>query len=98
MSGQKKRSQKKREENNYDQKNNKHTAVIDIVGQQNMTLNLTFRSTFNFRRNYFGCNFCISIRMCASILTVSLMLVIISNVEECNSHFSVMVYPSFFSR
>ena len=36
MSCQKKRSQKKRKENNYDQKNNKHTAVIDIVGQQNI--------------------------------------------------------------
>ena len=30
--------------------------MIDIVGKQNITFNLTFRSTFNFRRNYFGCN------------------------------------------
>ena len=31
--------------------------------------------------------------MYVSILTVSLMLIIVSNVDEYNSHFSVMVYP-----
>ena len=65
------------------------TAVINIVGKQNIT--------FNFRRNYFGCNFCISLRMCVSILPCRCnphchFDVIISNVEY-NSHFSVMVYP-----
>ena len=65
------------------------TAVINIVGKQNIT--------FNFRRNYFGCNFCISLRMCVSILPCRCnprchFDVIISNVEY-NSHFSVMAYP-----
>ena len=67
--------------------------MIDIVGKQNITFNLTFRSTLNFWRKYFGCNFCISLRMYVSILTVFLMLVIISNVDEYNSHFSAKVYP-----
>ena len=31
--------------------------------------------------------------MYVSILTISLMLIIVSNVDEYNSHFSVMVYP-----
>ena len=66
------------------------TSGINIVGKQNIT--------FNIRRNYFGCNFCISLRMCVSIPPCRCnphchFDVIISNVEYSNSHFSVMVYP-----
>ena len=50
---------KKIKENNNDQINtcNKHTAVINIVGKQNVTFNLTFLSTYNFRRNFLAATF-----------------------------------------
>ena len=48
---------KKIKENNNDQINNKHTAVINIVGKQNVTFNLTFPSTYNFRRNFLAATF-----------------------------------------
>ena len=87
---------KKIKENNNDQINNKHTAVINIVGKQNVTFNLTFPSTYNFRRNFFGCNFCISVRMFSFRISCHsnpnrLFDVIISDAN--NHHFNVMVYP-----
>ena len=70
--------------------------MINIVGKQNVTFNLTFPSTYNFRRNFLAATFaflyaCSPFRLSCHSNPNRLFDVIISDAN--NHHFNVMVYP-----